>query len=242
MNYKVFISPSIQKSNIGIGDYGTEESRMQPIGALVAHFLRKQGQITVYTNNPETMKLQDVIYYSNSLKVDAHCAIHSNAGGGKGTEVFYQSTNPDSLKLAELLYNNISPLSPGEDRGIKSGDHLGEIRLVKAPSALIELGFHDNPEDAEWIIKNSIQIAKALALSLCEYFGVKFQDTSVPRVIESDAPPFIKNGRFYAPFRSLIDAVGGVTYWDQENKMARGMIGGAEIFLSEGSPYIIVEK
>ncbi len=51
---------------------------------------------------------------------------------------------------------------------------LGELRLVKAPSNLIELAYHDNAEDAFWIIDNIQLIARTLVLALTEYFGIPF--------------------------------------------------------------------
>ena len=49
-------------------------------------------------------------------------------------------------------------------------------RQVKAPSNLIELAYHDNLEDAMWIINNINVIARTLVLSLTEYFGIPFVD------------------------------------------------------------------
>ena len=51
---------------------------------------------------------------------------------------------------------------------------LGELRLVKAQSNLIELAYHDNAEDAFWIIDNIQLIARTLVLALTEYFGIPF--------------------------------------------------------------------
>ena len=39
---------------------------------------------------------------------------------------------------------------------------------------LVELAYHDNPEDAEWIRSNIGLIARNLVLSLTEYFGIPF--------------------------------------------------------------------
>ena len=51
---------------------------------------------------------------------------------------------------------------------------LAELRLTRAPSNLIELAYHDNLEDALWIINNIDLIARNLVLSLTEYFGIPF--------------------------------------------------------------------
>ena len=39
---------------------------------------------------------------------------------------------------------------------------------------LIELAYHDNPQDADWIRNNINAIAENLVLSLTEFFGIPF--------------------------------------------------------------------
>ena len=51
---------------------------------------------------------------------------------------------------------------------------LGEVRRVRAPGVLIELAYHDNYQDAEWIRNNINAIAQNLVLSLTQYFGIPF--------------------------------------------------------------------
>ena len=51
---------------------------------------------------------------------------------------------------------------------------LGEIRQPRFPSVLLELGYHDNPDDALWIQENIPRIAANLVLSLTEYFGLPY--------------------------------------------------------------------
>lgn len=42
---------------------------------------------------------------------------------------------------------------------------------------LLELAFHDNPEDAQWIKENLDQVARILVLALTEYFDIPFFET-----------------------------------------------------------------
>ena len=42
------------------------------------------------------------------------------------------------------------------------------------PSVLVEVAYHDNEDDANWIIDNIGTIGRALAESVAEYFGVPF--------------------------------------------------------------------
>ena len=51
---------------------------------------------------------------------------------------------------------------------------LGEVRQTKAPSVLIEVAYHDNRQDAQWIRDNIGNIARVLAMSVAEYFNVPF--------------------------------------------------------------------
>ena len=51
---------------------------------------------------------------------------------------------------------------------------LGEVAQSRAPAVLLEIGYHDNAADAQWISENLTAIAQNLVLSLTEYFGVPF--------------------------------------------------------------------
>ena len=51
---------------------------------------------------------------------------------------------------------------------------LGEVRRPRYPANLIELGYHDNYDDAHWIENNLDAAAQAIARGLTEYFGLPF--------------------------------------------------------------------
>lgn len=51
---------------------------------------------------------------------------------------------------------------------------LGEVRRPRYPANLIELGYHDNYDDARWIENNLDAAAQAIARGLTEYFGLPF--------------------------------------------------------------------
>ena len=55
------------------------------------------------------------------------------------------------------------------------------MRRVRAPSVFLELAFHDNTSDAVWIQNNLDAVARNLALSLTEYFGIPFFSTRQDR-------------------------------------------------------------
>ena len=181
MTKKVYLSPSTQENNIGIGDYGSECFRMNMIADVTEEILKKHG-VNVYRNRPD-MRLGSVVADSNNVKPDIHFAIHSNAHNGKsrGGEVFCHRFGGKGEKLARAIYKELEPITPSKDRGVKEGcNHYGsgkpmyELAYTKAPAALVEVAFHDQKEDAMWIVANLEVIGIALARGVLSYFGIDF--------------------------------------------------------------------
>jgi N-acetylmuramoyl-L-alanine amidase len=83
----------------------------------------------------------------------------------------------------------VTKITPANDRGVKQGNWLYEIKHTKAPAALVEVSFHDNPEDAAWIKASCDAIAEAIAKGVCKYFGVAFKKPA-----QTDTTP---NGKLY---------------------------------------------
>jgi len=177
----VYVSPSAQEHNVGSKNYGTEEQVMNRIADVVCNLLT-YNKVSWKRNKPE-MDLKQIIADSNRCRCDIHVAIHSNSGGGsaRGCEVFawMGDTKTSSMKLAEELYNRVAALTPTTDRGIKDGKRtLGEIKDTKSTAALIEVAFHDNSEDALWILSNIYALGRAIAQAICAYFNVLFNKPS----------------------------------------------------------------
>lgn len=173
---KVYLSPSTQEKNIGIDDYGTEEQRMNEIADILQNILETNGY-EVFRNRPE-MTVAEIVEDSNSKSPDIHIALHSNAGNKEatGTEIFTNIQGGASDRLANFIYEEIMNIyyDKNAGRGIKYTDSLKEVREVLAPTILIELAFHDNKEDAEWILNNKENIAQAIFRGIEKYFGRGF--------------------------------------------------------------------
>lgn len=177
MAHRVYISPSVQDKNIGYGNYGTEEKRMQRIGDEAVNLLNKHGNFVVFRNKPE-WTLAEVVKDSNSLAVELHVALHSDAGApsAEGTSVFYCEGSANGEMFAKMLYAEIAPMSVGKDRGVKAdstlyANGLYETRKTIAPAVLIEVGFHTNPRESEWIINETEAIGYGVYKAICKYFG-----------------------------------------------------------------------
>ncbi len=169
----VFISPSVQEYNHFYGG-GTEEYYMNLIADELVPLLIEKG-ISVERNNPND-SLDEVIAQSNEAPRDLHLAIHSNAGGGEysgrsqGVEIYYYTYSELGKIAAEIIARNYKEIYPNPNAvRIIPTTTLAEIRKTKAPAVLIEVGYHDNPEEAEWIRENISNISQNLADSVSEF-------------------------------------------------------------------------
>jgi len=184
MAYRIYISPSLQPWNKYADGSGSEQDHMQAVGKRVVELLKQHKEFVVFTNRPG-MTLQKAVKESNNLAVHAHVAIHSNAGGGEGTEVWIVKKGYNAEKFAKAIYKYLAPLSPGEDRGVKATTGLYEVRETKAPAVIIEVEFHDSAKLAAWIGQHHEELAQAIYWGICDYFEVapiKPQPTDVKQV------------------------------------------------------------
>ncbi len=171
----IFLSPSTQEFNVGYGDFGTEEYRMNRIADILEEILKSEGY-TVYRNNPNE-KLSAAVRKSNEIGPDIHFALHSNASGevysAQGPEIFANRPNTSGDRLANAIYDEIISIYPDSEkgRGVLYTSSLYEIVRTNAPAVLLEVAFHDNPEDANWIINNEQEIAQAIARGINNYFS-----------------------------------------------------------------------
>jgi len=169
----IYINPSVQTWNLYANNLGNEAQHMQIIATEMYNILSKYSFLDVEGNlEIKGMSLENSIKDSNSKKRDIHLALHSNAGGGSGSEI-YTKNNYD---FATSLYNEFVKDLPFPRRGVKNGNHLYEVKSINASNvALIEILFHDNLTEASYIINNHLNIAKSLSESLLKYILENYQ-------------------------------------------------------------------
>lgn len=174
----LFLSPSTQEYNPYI-NYGTEESWMNALADAMEPMLRASG-INVSRNDPDKT-VTNSIRMSNAGNYDFHLALHSNAapeslaGKLRGIDIYYYPGREAALRMARILQQNLEVIYPLPDQvSIVTSTSLAEIRDTRAPSVLLELGYHDNLDDALWIQNNLQEIARSLVQGVTEYFGLPF--------------------------------------------------------------------
>ena len=137
------------------------------VGEEVRRLLKERGN-TVYnctvdyaSTTNESLSL--VVQQANREDLDLFIAIHFNAGGGQGVEVYtYEGRQyQDAIDVC----NNISALG-FNNRGVKAGTGLYVIRKTKAKSMLIEVCFVDTEDANKYLEVGYKEIAKAIVDAL----------------------------------------------------------------------------
>ena len=175
----VFLSPSTQEYNPYI-DGGNEEYYMNIITDALIPYLEASG--IEYERNDPSKTFANSVRLSNSGNFDLHLALHSNAAppqnSGKftGSQVYYYTDSAQGKKAADIFANNLKEIyyNPENVKTVPTKT-LGELNRTKAPAILIELAYHDNPDDAEWIRDNIGTIAQNLAISISDFLGIAEQ-------------------------------------------------------------------
>lgn len=181
---RIFLSPSLQPFNQYNGQ-GNEQEYMNKIADAMIPYLRTNG--IQYTRNKIGTNVGQSIRDSNAGYYDFHLAIHSNAapeslaGKLQGTDVYYYQNSQFGRNAAEIIANNFKEIYPNPDlvKAVPTTS-LAEVTKTNAPAVLIEVAYHDNAEDAEWIRTHVQQIAANLVKSLTEIFGIPFISTPQP--------------------------------------------------------------
>ncbi len=168
------LSPSTQEKNL-YTDKTSEEYNMN----LLADEIMKRIKPISVVRNDRTKDANAAIRLANQKRVKLHLALHTNAGGGKGVEAFYDPRKPKSKPLAQALVNVISKVMGVPNRGVKDGSRTGTnfVEVAGARSdmdaVLVECFFHDNPSEVKEYREHWGQVANEIAWQIKCYFGVK---------------------------------------------------------------------
>ena len=186
----IYLSPSTQENNLYVNG-GTEEEWMNRLADAMEPYLRASG--IQWNRNTPDMTAASSIQASNAGNYDLHLALHSNAapegqyGQARGILVFHYPGSTWGRRAAEIIAENLRDIYPlPNDVRTETTTSIGEVRRVRAPAVFLELGYHDNTADADWIKTNLDAIARNLVLSLTEYFGIPFLEPqpAAPAVVE----------------------------------------------------------
>lgn len=169
----VYLSPSTQEFNQYFSG-GNEEFYMNILADIVQKNLENIG-ITVVRNNPD-LPLASAIEESNAGDYDLHLALHSNAspeqfaGKLQGSDIYYYPGSVKAKEFADILADNLKEIYPNPRLvNVRSTTELGELQFTKAPAVLVEVAYHDNPNDEMWIKENLNEIGDTIAQAVVDY-------------------------------------------------------------------------
>ena len=172
---KVYLSPSNQYDNLYSYGNTNEMKQCNRIASSCEKYLLANG--FEVKRAPEGQKMNTSINESNSWGADLHVCIHTNAGGGRGCEVYTSAGTSRQLKYAKPIYSEIAAITKSGDRGLKTAN-FAELTATTATAVYCECEFHDSTDTAKWITENTDALGKAIAKGICTGAGTSFKDTA----------------------------------------------------------------
>lgn len=174
--YKIFLSPSNQFENQYAGMNTSEGEQMGRVAQALQKALVRCG-FGVLTIHDATMAAK--VQAADKYGADLYIPIHSNACNGNvtGTRLFCWSKKETGYYACCDIANHLFPLTPGTSESITEATDLYEVRMPKAPTAYIEVDFHDVEEVARWIVDHIEEIAEAICMGVCDYFALPYVET-----------------------------------------------------------------
>lgn len=213
--FKVYLSPSDQTRNTYAYGGTTEAIQCGRIAEATKKALERNG-IEVMVGQYDTMANRCAA--SDKFGANLHVPIHTNAANGQvaGTRMFSYDYSGDGYKACKAIFNRLAPVTPGTSEVIKADPTLYEIAHPSAPTAYIEVDFHDVPEVAKWIINHTNDIAEAICHGICDYFGVAYKkaETTTEKTISVKMRQLKKgmSGNDCVMLKVMLKAKGYITF------------------------------
>ena len=201
-----------------------ESDRMWILGDYVTTELKAYGIKVIHTRTNKAMDL-DLEARGRKAKGSAGLvSLHTNADSNPKTNyvvAMYQvddncgEMDEKSKALANALATNVAKLmgakaqtwatksSHDRDNNGCKDDYYGVLRgahAVKVPAVILECGFHTNPAQANWLMKdaNLKKLAKVIAETIADFYGVKKTTPTTPTKNEFTVQVKVKTLRIRA--------------------------------------------
>ena len=195
----VVIDPGHGGTEVGAvaGDL-TEADLNLEVARELERILEAEGMTVVLTRYGDyKLPIESRTNIVNALQPLLFVSIHHNGGEAAqrptpGTEVFYQQADPDSRRLAGLIWEDVfaafsaygGPWRGADDagaiyrRGRDGSDFYGVLRRTAGvPSVLVEAAYLSHPREAGLLARPDVQTAEAAAIARSI---VRFLTTSDP--------------------------------------------------------------
>lgn len=187
MAIKIYIDQGHNPVNPNAGAEGNglrEQNLVYRIGIELAALLRSDGNFEVRLSRPtpetqlgnsKASSLSARVNEANEWNADYFISLHTNASSfpnAGGTEAYVFSIPSIASRLAEDIVEGVSEYTGLRDRGVFTRSGLYVLRKTRMPSALIELGFISNPEEAALMRDRPDLFARGIYEGILNYTGV----------------------------------------------------------------------
>ncbi len=176
--------------NTGASGNGLQEADLTyEIGILLAELLSKDERFEVRLSRPTPETILGVyngsvseandsaldarVNDANAWGADYFISLHINSytsASANGLEVYYTANDTAGKALSEDLLQGLLDTTQLRNRGVKNGDHLRVLKNTTMPSALVEMGFISNADDAALLDNSPNLFAKGLYNGIVSYF------------------------------------------------------------------------
>jgi N-acetylmuramoyl-L-alanine amidase len=154
---------------------------LQQAGAMVVMTREEDKDLAdKNTKGYSRRKTEDLLNradYINERKSNLFITIHVNSipsAKWRGAQTFFSSANTDSPNLAALIQDEIKRNLENTDRiALKADKPVYLLKILKMPSALVEVGFLSNPAEARLLTNEKYQkkLAAAIYQGVLRYYA-----------------------------------------------------------------------
>ncbi|KMO86869.1 cell wall hydrolase [Megasphaera cerevisiae DSM 20462] len=108
---------------------------------------------------------------ANDWPADVFVSLHCNAANtqAQGTEVECYGSNSAGGRLAQCIQSQIVNSIGTVDRGVKEMPGLIVLKYTDMPACLVEMAFIDNDADAQLLVDQEDDFARAIARGITDY-------------------------------------------------------------------------
>lgn len=162
-----------------IGNGLKEKDIVLNVGKKVTQILEQHKVNVIHTRTSDVfIELHERANIANKAKVDAFVSLHCNSFSSpqaQGVEVFSYTSSIKGKELSRSILDSIIKNKLyTKNRGIKTAN-FAVLRLSEMPSALVELGFISNQEDAAILKNKQDELARSVAKGILQYLKIPYK-------------------------------------------------------------------
>lgn len=149
---KIAVAGGHSKAAPGAVGYLNEYTEDRKVAAALIDELKNRGHSVVNCSNEKTTQgaeLAEECRLANNSGANLFIAIHFNAGGGTGSEVWHYTSSSSAKSYATKVSSAVASKLGLRNRGAKGSTGLYALKHTKMTAILVEVCFVDTKADAD---------------------------------------------------------------------------------------------